>query len=99
MGLELAFRFLANGFADLEEPATEEAEEAEEVEEAEEAEEAETQSEMAEAPGLEEVALVEMEIGTKTVGSLETFRERAPWIGKSFQPPVRPRPFRKYFLL
>ena len=96
MGLELAFRFLANGFADLEEPATEEAEEAEEVEEV---EEAETQSEMAEAPGLEEVALVEMEIGTKTVESLETFSERAPWIGKSFQPPVRPRPFSKYFLL
>jgi len=97
MGLELAFKSLsrlANGFAALEEPAPEEAEEAEEVEEA------ETQSEMAEAPGLEEVALVEMEIGTKTVGSaLETFRERAPWIGKSFQPPVRPRPFRKYFLL
>jgi hypothetical protein len=86
MGLELAFRFLANGYADLEEPATEEAEEAE------------TQSEMAEAPRLEEVA-VEMEIGTKTVESLETFSERAPWIGKSFQPPVRPRPFRKYFLL
>jgi len=63
MGLELAFRFLANGFADLEEPATEEAEEAEEVEEV---EEAETQSEMAEAPGLEEVALVEMEIGTNS---------------------------------
>jgi hypothetical protein len=31
--LELAFRFLANGFADSEETATEEAEEAEEAEE------------------------------------------------------------------
>ena len=95
MGLELAFRFLANGFADSEETATEEAEEAEEVEEV---DEAETQSEMAEAPGSVEEVAVEIEIGTKTVGSLETFRERSPWIGKKRQPPERPRPFSKYFL-